>query len=80
MVGINDLGSLGECAGLETLDLSRNDVTKLYGLAGLTNLVYLNLSCNRISVLGTFRIVYAYYMITESPSSVCSEYYMHIIW
>lgn len=49
---LSDLGCIGECAGLERLDLSKNDLTKLYALAGLTNLVYLNLSANRISSLG----------------------------
>ena len=34
------------------MDLSKNDVTKLYALASLTNLTHLNLSCNRISSLG----------------------------
>ncbi|XP_013407311.1 leucine-rich repeat-containing protein 61 isoform X2 [Lingula anatina] len=48
---ISGLGCLGECVGLERLDLSFNDVTKLFSLAGLTNLVYLNLAANRISSL-----------------------------
>lgn len=50
--GITDLGSVGECTGLERLNLSRNDITKLTKLAGLTNLTYLNISANRISSLG----------------------------
>ena len=54
MLDITDLGCIGECVGLERLDLSKNDVTKLYALAGLTNLTHLNLSANRISSLGEF--------------------------
>ncbi|KAJ8304936.1 hypothetical protein KUTeg_018519 [Tegillarca granosa] len=50
-LGITDLGSVGECTGLERLNLSRNDITKLTKLAGLTNLTYLNISANRISSL-----------------------------
>ena len=49
---IADLGCLGECSGLERLDLSKNHISKLYSLAGLTNLVYLNLSMNMITSLG----------------------------
>ena len=49
---INDLGCIGECVGLERLNLSRNDITKLYALAGLSQLSHLNLSCNRIQSLG----------------------------
>lgn len=52
--GISELGCLGECLGLERLDLSRNDLSKLYALAGLSKLTYLNLSANRISSLGEF--------------------------
>ncbi|ELU10267.1 hypothetical protein CAPTEDRAFT_117326 [Capitella teleta] len=48
---ISDLGCIGECFGLERLDLSCNDITKLYALAGLTNLLYVNLSANRITSL-----------------------------
>ncbi|KAL8602311.1 hypothetical protein ACOMHN_022824 [Nucella lapillus] len=45
---ICDLGCLGECLGLERLNLSYNDVTRLHKLAGLTMLQSLNLSANRI--------------------------------
>ena len=51
-VGISDLGNLGECSGLERLNLSRNNIAKLYAIAGLTNLMYLNLAANRITSLG----------------------------
>ncbi|XP_033750202.1 leucine-rich repeat-containing protein 61-like [Pecten maximus] len=47
-LGISDLGCIGECVGLERANLSRNDITKLTKLAGLTNLTTLNLSANRI--------------------------------
>lgn len=49
--GITDIGCIGECIGLERLDLSRNDITKLHKLAGLSSLQDLNLSSNRISSL-----------------------------
>ncbi len=49
---LSDLGCLGECTALERLNLSKNDISKLHALAGLTNLVYLNLSANRIQALG----------------------------
>lgn len=49
--GINDLGCISECTGLERLDLSRNDVTKLPKLVGLSALQTLNLSANRVSCL-----------------------------
>jgi len=52
VTGITDLGCLGECIGLERLDLSKNDITKLHKLAGLSALQSLNLSANRISSLG----------------------------
>ena len=51
---LGDLGCIGECSGLERLDLSYNDVTRLHSLASLTSLVSLNLSANRISCLGEF--------------------------
>ncbi|XP_064652027.1 leucine-rich repeat-containing protein 61-like [Lineus longissimus] len=50
-MGISDLGCIGECTGLERLDLSRNDISKLYNLASLSSLAHLNLSANRISSL-----------------------------
>ena len=49
---ISDLGCIGECTNLERLDLSRNDISKLFALAGLSNISYLNLSGNRITSLG----------------------------
>lgn len=48
---ISDLGCIGECLGLERLDLSYNDITKLHKLAGLSALQNLNLSANRFSSL-----------------------------
>ena len=51
-VGISDLGCISECASLERLNLSRNDICKLTKLAGLNNLTHLNLSANRIVSLG----------------------------
>ena len=49
---LSDLGCVGECSALERLDLSYNDITRLYALAGLTALTDLNLTANRISSLG----------------------------
>lgn len=49
---IDDLGCIGECTALERLDVSKNDLSALYALAGLTNLSHLNLSANRITSLG----------------------------
>ncbi|KAL3867335.1 hypothetical protein ACJMK2_044546 [Sinanodonta woodiana] len=50
-LGIVDIGALGECTGLERLDLSKNQISKLYKLAGLLNLTYLNLSANLLTSL-----------------------------
>ncbi|CAD5124078.1 DgyrCDS12383 [Dimorphilus gyrociliatus] len=49
--GIEDLGCIGECSALQKLDLSFNDITKLFSLSSLINLQYLNISANRISSL-----------------------------
>ncbi|XP_041368851.1 leucine-rich repeat-containing protein 61-like isoform X2 [Gigantopelta aegis] len=49
--GIDDLGCISECLSLERLDLSRNIISKLHKLAGLTNLHTLNLSGNNITSL-----------------------------
>ena len=58
IAGISSLGCIGECSALERLDLTNNDISKLYPLASLTNLTYLSLSRNRISSLGKIRYVY----------------------
>ncbi|KAI0208156.1 Leucine-rich repeat-containing protein 61 [Lamellibrachia satsuma] len=50
-MGIKDLGCLGECIGLERLNLSHNALTRMYVLASLNNLMHLNLAANRISSL-----------------------------
>ena len=52
LIGINDLGCLGECINLERLDLSGNNITNLACLTSLRLLSVLNLSANRISNLG----------------------------
>ena len=52
--GLSDLGCIGECVGLERLDLSFNDFTKLHRLASLEKLQYLNLAANRITSLGNY--------------------------
>lgn len=53
LVGIHDLGCIGECINLERLDLSGNNITNLAPLASLRLLSVLNLSNNRVSNLGT---------------------------
>lgn len=50
-LGLEDLGCIGECVGLERLDLSFNSISKLHRLASLEKLESLNLSANRISSL-----------------------------
>ncbi|XP_059163372.1 leucine-rich repeat-containing protein 61-like [Physella acuta] len=50
-MGIFDLGVVGECTGLERLDLSYNALTRLNKLASLTALTKLNLSANRLTSL-----------------------------
>ncbi|XP_077772793.1 leucine-rich repeat-containing protein 61 [Podarcis muralis] len=50
-LGITDLGCLGECAGLEWLDLSGNAIVHLGPLSSLKALAVLNVSSNRISSL-----------------------------
>lgn len=52
LLGIHDLGCIGECVNLERLDLSGNNITNLAPLASLRLLSVLNLSANRISNLG----------------------------
>ncbi|XP_070543564.1 leucine-rich repeat-containing protein 61-like [Ptychodera flava] len=49
--GIDDLGCLGECTNLQTLDLSYNDISRLQALATLKQLTHLNLAANRIASL-----------------------------
>ena len=51
-LGLEDLGCIGECVGLERLDLSFNSFSKLHRLASLEKLQYLNLSANRITSVG----------------------------
>ncbi|XP_044535402.1 leucine-rich repeat-containing protein 61 [Gracilinanus agilis] len=48
-LGLVDLGCLGECLGLEWLDLSRNILTHLGPLASLRQLAVLNVSANRLT-------------------------------
>ncbi|XP_049625381.1 leucine-rich repeat-containing protein 61 [Suncus etruscus] len=50
-LGLVDLGCLGECLGLEWLDLSGNVLTQLGPLACLHQLAVLNLADNRLSGL-----------------------------
>lgn len=52
LIGVHDLGCIGECINLERLDLSGNNITNLASLASLRLLAVLNLSNNRISNLG----------------------------
>lgn len=57
LVGVHDLGCIGECMNLERLDLSGNNITNIAPLASLRLLSVLNLSANRISNLGKRTIV-----------------------
>nr|XP_003420630.1 leucine-rich repeat-containing protein 61 [Loxodonta africana]XP_023395295.1 leucine-rich repeat-containing protein 61 [Loxodonta africana] len=50
-LGLVDLGCLGECLGLEWLDLSGNALTHLGPLAALRQLAVLNVSHNRLTGL-----------------------------
>lgn len=50
-LGLVDLGCLGECLGLEWLDLSGNALTQLGPLASLRQLTVLNVSNNRLTGL-----------------------------
>ncbi|XP_013360049.1 PREDICTED: leucine-rich repeat-containing protein 61 [Chinchilla lanigera] len=50
-LGLADLGCLGECLGLEWLDLSGNALTQLGPLASLRQLTVLNVSNNRLTSL-----------------------------
>ncbi|XP_072633150.1 leucine-rich repeat-containing protein 61 [Canis lupus baileyi] len=50
-LGLVDLGCLGECLGLEWLDLSSNALTQLGPLAALRQLVVLNVANNRLTGL-----------------------------
>ncbi|XP_075414922.1 leucine-rich repeat-containing protein 61 [Tenrec ecaudatus] len=50
-LGLVDLGCLGECLGLEWLDLSSNALTHLGPLAALHQLTVLNVSKNRLTTL-----------------------------
>ncbi|KAI5942685.1 Leucine-rich repeat-containing protein 61 [Manis javanica] len=50
-LGLVDLGCLGECLGLEWLDLSSNALTHLGPLASLHQLVVLNVANNRLTGL-----------------------------
>ncbi|XP_062955253.1 leucine-rich repeat-containing protein 61 [Cynocephalus volans] len=50
-LGLADLGCLGECLGLEWLDLSGNALTHLGPLASLRQLAVLNVSNNRLTGL-----------------------------
>lgn len=50
-LGLVDLGCLGECLGLEWLDLSGNTLTHLGPLASLRQLAVLNVSANRLTGL-----------------------------
>ncbi|XP_054419796.1 leucine-rich repeat-containing protein 61 [Pteronotus mesoamericanus] len=49
--GLADLGCLGECLGLEWLDLSGNALTQLGPLASLRQLAVLNVADNRLTGL-----------------------------
>lgn len=50
-LGLADLGCLGECLGLEWLDLSGNALTQLGPLASLRQLAVLNVADNRLTGL-----------------------------
>lgn len=50
-LGLVDLGCLGECLGLEWLDLSGNALTQLGPLASLRQLAVLNVANNRLTGL-----------------------------
>lgn len=50
-LGLVDLGCLGECLGLEWLDLSGNALTQLGPLASLRQLTVLNVANNRLTAL-----------------------------
>ncbi|XP_024420304.2 leucine-rich repeat-containing protein 61 isoform X3 [Desmodus rotundus] len=50
-LGLADLGCLGECLGLEWLDLSGNVLTQLGPLASLSQLAVLNVANNRLTGL-----------------------------
>ncbi|KAH3836431.1 leucine-rich repeat-containing protein 61-like [Dreissena polymorpha] len=48
---LTELGCIGECTGLQRLDLSYNSLTRLHLLVGLDSLQTLNLAANRITSL-----------------------------
>ncbi|KAM5303085.1 leucine-rich repeat-containing protein 61 isoform 1-T4 [Glossophaga mutica] len=50
-LGLVDLGCLGECLGLEWLDLSGNALTQLGPLASLSQLAFLNVANNQLTGL-----------------------------
>lgn len=50
-LGLAELGCLGECLGLEWLDLSGNALTQLGPLASLSQLAVLNVADNRLTGL-----------------------------
>ena len=47
-LNISELGCIGECIGLERLDLSNNKIQRLYSLSSLSIVVNLDLSANRV--------------------------------
>jgi len=53
LLGVHELGAIEQCTVLERLDLSRNCIQSISGLANLINLTYLNLSSNQLTSLGT---------------------------
>ncbi|XP_032438686.1 leucine-rich repeat-containing protein 61 isoform X2 [Xiphophorus hellerii] len=55
VLGIHDLGCIGECVNLERLDLFGNSVTNIGPLSSLRLLSVLNLSSNRISNIEPLR-------------------------
>ena len=50
--GISELGSVSQCKNIEWLDLSSNDIYRLYPLSTLSKLTFLDLSNNKIQSLG----------------------------
>jgi len=53
VAGIHELGCIEQCTSLERLDLSKNYIYSASPLGNLTDLIYLDLSSNQLSSLGS---------------------------